>query len=98
MTSEGGGDALTQYCPENLGGPGPHSCVYCGDYLPCGEKKRDRLVEYLALPRKRRFECFFNFLGWWQWSVGIHVDVRHPHLDIHVPFGFARIGWCCTPL
>lgn len=23
-------------CPENLGGPGPHSCVYCGDFLSCG--------------------------------------------------------------
>lgn len=39
------------------------------------------------------FECFFNFLGWWQWSLGLHVDLRHPHMDLHVPFGFLRIGW-----
>jgi hypothetical protein len=39
------------------------------------------------------FECFFNFLGWWHWSVGLHVDLRHPHIDLHVPFGFGRLGW-----
>src|SRR5207237_867668 len=22
-------------CPGNFGGPGPHSCVYCGGLLPC---------------------------------------------------------------
>lgn len=45
----------------------------------------------------RHFECFFNFLGWWHWSIGIHIDVRHPHADIHVPFGFCRIGWFRSP-
>jgi hypothetical protein len=48
-------------------------------------------------PVERRFECFFNFLGWWHWSCGLHVDVRHPHIDLHVPFGFARIGWFRCP-
>lgn len=43
--------------------------------------------------RTREFECFFNFLGWWHWSLGVHFDPRHPHLDIHVPFGFLRVGW-----
>lgn len=41
----------------------------------------------------RQFECFFNFLGWWQWSFGFHLDIRHPHIDLHVPFGYLRIGW-----
>ncbi len=27
--------AETEHCPDNLGGPGPHSCIYCGDFLPC---------------------------------------------------------------
>lgn len=31
---------LLEHCPENLGGPGPHSCVYCGDFLPCGGSAR----------------------------------------------------------
>lgn len=43
--------------------------------------------------KDRQFECFFNFLNWWQWSIGIHVDPQHPHLDVHVLFGFFRIGW-----
>jgi hypothetical protein len=42
---------------------------------------------------RRTFECFFNFLGWWQWSLGFHVDVRHPHIDVHVPGGYLRVGW-----
>jgi hypothetical protein len=52
---------------------------------------------HMLPPPERRFECFFNFLGWWQWSLGIHVDVRHPHIDAHVPFGFFRIGWHRSP-
>lgn len=43
--------------------------------------------------RRRTFECFYNFLGWWHWSLGLHVDLRHPHVDLHVPFGYLRIGW-----
>lgn len=42
---------------------------------------------------QRHFECFFNFLGWWQWSLGFHLDCRHPHVDVHVPGGFLRVGW-----
>lgn len=42
---------------------------------------------------RRRFQCFFNWLGWHQWSLGIHVDPQHPHIDLHVIAGFLRIGW-----
>lgn len=52
---------------------------------------------YVLPPPERRFECFFNFLGWWHWSTGVHLDVRHPHVDLHVPFGFLRLGWCRVP-
>lgn len=41
----------------------------------------------------REFQCFFNLLGWHHWSLGIHFDPLGPHLDLHVPFGFFRIGW-----
>ena len=57
----------------------------------------NRYQAYCDLPVERDFECFFNFLGWWQWSLGFHVDLRHPHIDIHVPFGYIRIGWFRTP-
>lgn len=43
--------------------------------------------------RRRAFHCFFNFLGWWHWSLGMHVDLWHPQLAIHLPFGFLAVGW-----
>ena len=41
----------------------------------------------------REWECFFNFVGWDCLSLGLHVGLRGPHVDIHLPFGFVRIGW-----
>lgn len=58
----------------------------CNGFGPYGECS-------ICTTRCREFECFFNFLGFWQWSFGLHVDIRHPHIDVHVPFGFFRIGW-----
>lgn len=55
------------------------------------------MSEQLLPPVERRFACFFNFLGWWHWSLGVHADVRHPHIQLHVPFGYFRIGWCRCP-
>ena len=55
------------------------------------------LARLLALPVERHFECFFTFLGWWHWSIGVHLDLRHPHVDVHVPFGYGRIGWFRCP-
>lgn len=62
-------------------------------------ERRARNAEDTVLlpPVERRFVCFFNFLGWWHWSLGIHLDVRHPHIGLHVPFGFVRFGWCRSP-
>lgn len=44
-------------------------------------------------PRERQFVCFFNFLGLHQISLGISVDLTSPNIEIHVPFGFLKIGW-----
>jgi hypothetical protein len=52
---------------------------------------------WAALPIERRFQCFYNSLGWWHWSVGLHLDVRHPHIELHIPFGFFRLGWFRSP-
>lgn len=52
---------------------------------------------YVLPPVARRFVCYFNFLGWWHWSFGAHVDVRHPHVLLHVPFGFLCLGWYRSP-
>ena len=40
-----------------------------------------------------RFVAYYHFIDWWQWSLGIHVDLSQPHFEIHVPFGFIRFGW-----
>ena len=39
------------------------------------------------------FEIWWKFLGWHCLSFGLHVDLTAPHIEIHVPFGFARVGW-----
>lgn len=42
----------------------------------------------------RRFCCYFFFVGWDCISIGLHVCISKPNIEIHLPFGFIRIGWC----
>jgi len=42
---------------------------------------------------EREFVCYWHFVGWWAFSLGFHVDCRSPNFEIHLPFGFLRIGW-----
>jgi len=44
-------------------------------------------------PYKRVFVAYFHFVGWWAFSLGISLDVKSPNIEIHLPFGFLRIGW-----
>lgn len=39
-----------------------------------------------------RFVAYWWFVGWWALSFGLHVSVRHWNIEIHLPFGFLRIG------
>lgn len=41
----------------------------------------------------RKFIAFFKYLGWWNFSLGFHIDFRAPEIQIHVPTGFFAIGW-----
>lgn len=41
----------------------------------------------------RKFVAYFWFVGWDCLSLGFHICVTGPHIEIHVPFGFFRIGW-----
>jgi len=41
----------------------------------------------------RTFGTRFKWLGWHCFSVGIHIDLIGPYLDIHFPGGWATIGW-----
>lgn len=42
---------------------------------------------------ERQFVAYFWFNGWDNWSLGLHVCPTKPNVEIHVPFGFFRIGW-----
>ncbi len=41
----------------------------------------------------RMFVYYYYFVGWSCISLGIHVDLSLPNFELHVPFGFFRIGY-----
>lgn len=44
--------------------------------------------------RRRKYPtCHWHFVSWWQWSLGLTVDWLAPNLEVHLPFGFFRVGW-----
>jgi hypothetical protein len=40
----------------------------------------------------QKFACHFYFQRWGYLSLGFHVSLIDPNVEIHVPFGFFRIG------
>ena len=36
---------------------------------------------------------YYWFVGWDCWSLGAHICFGAPNIEIHLPFGFIRIGW-----
>lgn len=44
-----------------------------------------------------KFVAFFWFVGWDCVSLGVHVSIAAPNFELHVPFGFFRIGWAHKP-
>lgn len=44
-------------------------------------------------PRTRKFVAYFWFVDWHCLSLGLHIGLDGPHIEIHLPFGFLRIGW-----
>lgn len=45
---------------------------------------------------KRRFVCYYFYVGWHCWSFGLSIDVKSPNIEIHLPTGFVRIGFILT--
>ena len=43
--------------------------------------------------RDRRFVAYWHFVGWWAISCGCSLDFRSPNIEVHLPFGFVRVGW-----
>jgi len=46
---------------------------------------------------KKYFKAYYYLNGWYPINLGIHVDFAKPNIEIHVPFGFFRIGWDINP-
>jgi hypothetical protein len=49
----------------------------------------------------KKFACYFFFVGWSCISLGIHFCLSCPNFELHIPFGFIRIGMvelCPTPV
>lgn len=40
-----------------------------------------------------RFRCFYHFNNWYYFSLGLHIDITCPNIEIHLPFGFIKLGW-----
>jgi hypothetical protein len=45
----------------------------------------------------RRFCAYYHFVAWDCLSMGVHVAICQPNIEVHVPFGFFRIGWQYGP-
>jgi len=41
----------------------------------------------------KKFICYYYFTGWSCISLGIHIDLSFPNFELHMPFGFFRIGY-----
>lgn len=45
-----------------------------------------------------RWVAYFWFVGWDCISLGLHVCFGAPNIEIHLPFGFIRIGRKSKPV
>jgi hypothetical protein len=41
----------------------------------------------------KRFVCYYYFIHWSVISLGISISLNGPNVEIHLPFGFIRIGF-----
>jgi hypothetical protein len=47
---------------------------------------------------RRRFVAYYFFVGWDCVSLGLHFCLwSGPNIELHLPFGFIRIGWMMHP-
>lgn len=42
---------------------------------------------------RKCFQAYFYHTSFAHLSLGAHLDLSLPNLEIHIPFGFIRIGW-----
>ena len=41
----------------------------------------------------RQFVCYFHFTSFYDINLGLTISLIQPNIEIHIPFGFIRIGW-----
>ncbi len=42
------------------------------------------------------FVAYYYFNNAYNLSLGISIDFKEPNIEIHLPFGFIRVGWHTT--
>ena len=40
-----------------------------------------------------QFKILFHFVSWFDISLGVSINIIKPNIEIHLPFGFFKIGW-----
>lgn len=70
------------------------------DATSTARQRAEQSAINLALMERRRIGwegprggAYFWFVGWDCLSLGFHVCLSAPNIEIHIPFGFIRIGW-----
>lgn len=51
------------------------------------------MIRKYQIKKDRPFVCYFYFTGWWDISLGFHISLEMKNIEIHLPFGFIRIGY-----
>jgi len=44
------------------------------------------------------FVYYFWFTGWGQISLGINISLAPPNVELHIPFGFFKVGFEYTKI
>jgi len=42
--------------------------------------------------KNQRFAILFHFISFNEISIGLHISLKAKNIEIHIPFGFLRIG------
>jgi len=43
--------------------------------------------------KEKLFVCYVWTQSWYYLSLGFHIDLVSPNIEIHLPYCFIRIGW-----
>ncbi len=50
------------------------------------------------LIKERKFVAYFKFVSWSDFSLGFSINLSLPNIELHIPFGFIKIGWIMNSL